>query len=272
VGSIDLGPLPHGYRELLDRAVEVLRLDSRVLAVWLSGSLARGDADAQSDLDLILAVTDEGFEPFGQGWEGWLASITPTVLAKRIAGLAGFYAVTPEWLRLDVLWEPERSLPASYFRTRRVVFDRGGYDARVPVPVEAPGPSAERVRALTEECLRILGLLPTAIGREDFLLGVEGVWTQRLLLYQLYQQANAPLPQTGLKQWSTKLVPAQRARLAALPTGSATREGVIEGSLEVSRAFLEEARPLCRRLGVEWPDALERATREHLRRTLGIEV
>ena len=42
---------------------------------------------------------------------------------------------------------------------------------------------------LVEESLRILGLLPTVAGREDWLLGVEGVWTQRLLLYQLFQQA-----------------------------------------------------------------------------------
>ncbi len=268
----ELDPLPAGYRALLERATLVLRGDPRVLALWLSGSLARGDADAHSDLDLLVATRDQEHAAFGDDWRDWLGRITPTVLARRLPGIAGLYAVTPDWLRLDVVWEPRAALANTFFRTRRLVFDAEDCHALIPPPLEASGPSATRVLEIVEECLRILGLLPAVIGREDWLLGVEGVFTQRQLLYQLYQQANAPLPVTGLKQWSRKLTPAQRQRLASLPTGAATREAVIDGQLRVARALLADARPLCEHLGVPWPTALEHATREHLRLTLGLDV
>jgi hypothetical protein len=272
VEAVDLGKLAPAYRPLFERALAVLGADPRVLGVWLSGSIARGTADEYSDLDLLVATTNEGCAAFTDSWSEWLAAITPTVLARRIPGIRGLYAVTPDWLRLDVVWEPHAGLQSTFFRTRRTVLDRGGCDALIPPEPERPGPSGAAVLALVEECLRILGLLPVVVGREDWLLGVEGVSTQRLLLYQLYQQANAPLPATGVKQWASKLTPPQRERLARLPTGAATRDAVIAGQLGVAGAFLSEARPLAARLGVAWPDALERATREHLRRELGLDL
>ena len=51
--------LPDGYRHLLDRAIDVLGADRRVEAMWVHGSVARGDADALSDLDVIVAVADD---------------------------------------------------------------------------------------------------------------------------------------------------------------------------------------------------------------------
>jgi hypothetical protein len=267
-----LGPLPAAYHALFERASQVLYDDPRVQALWLSGSLARGDADAHSDLDLLVATRDEAHAAFSEEWATWLAAITPTVLARRIPGITGLYAVTPEWLRLDVVWEARASLPTTFFRTRRLVFDRADCAAAIPPASARPGPSAAAVLGLVEESLRILGLLPTVVGREDWLLGVEGVWSQRLLLYQLFQQANAPLPATGIKQWSSKLDERQRAVLAGLPMGQAARDGVISSQLALARAFLAEARPLAARLGVAWPDALERATRAHLRRVLEVDL
>lgn len=51
-----LAPLPSGYADVLDRVVDALHADRRVAALWLSGSVGRGVADAGSDLDLIVTV------------------------------------------------------------------------------------------------------------------------------------------------------------------------------------------------------------------------
>ena len=73
--------LEPGYDALFDRAVEVFAADQRVRAMWLSGSLGRGDADAMSDLDLIVAVADDALPEFAASWRDWLARITPTLIA-----------------------------------------------------------------------------------------------------------------------------------------------------------------------------------------------
>lgn len=59
--------LPDGYRELFHRVLDVADADEYVRAVWLGGSLARGEVDSASDLDVILAVTDESFPRWAEG-------------------------------------------------------------------------------------------------------------------------------------------------------------------------------------------------------------
>ena len=75
-----IGVLEPGYDLLFDRAVSVFERDDRVRALWLSGSLGRGDADAMSDLDLLVAVTDDGLPAFAESWREWLGDITPTLI------------------------------------------------------------------------------------------------------------------------------------------------------------------------------------------------
>jgi hypothetical protein len=66
---------------LFDRAAAMFAADERVRGMWVHGSLARGAADAASDLDLVLAVRDADFGEFAGQWRAWLAAITPTLTA-----------------------------------------------------------------------------------------------------------------------------------------------------------------------------------------------
>src|SRR2546425_6746719 len=103
--------LEPGYGPLFDRAVEVFSMDDRVRAMWLSGSLARGTADRVSDLDLLVAVSDDAYDDFSATWKEWLSVITPTVIARPLASLPGsFYSVTPGRQRFDVVVEAASAL------------------------------------------------------------------------------------------------------------------------------------------------------------------
>ncbi len=233
-----LAKLPPAYRELLESARRVAEADERVRALWLSGSLARGDADAGSDLDLLVAVRDESLDEFARGWRDWLARITPVVIARPLPFLPGsFYSVTPGRERLDVVVEAAGKLGATFFRARRVVFDRDGLDAQVPAPNPPAGPSRERIAYLIEEFFRDYGMFDVGVTRRDLLLGNEAVHLVRSLLYQLFCEANAPLAPSGVKQWSAKLTPAQRALLERLPTGGADFDAMVAAHEAVSRAF-----------------------------------
>lgn len=261
-----LDVLSPSYRALFERARSVAEADARVRALWLSGSLARGDADAASDLDLLVAVRDSSQDEFARGWRDWLAQITKTVIARPLPFLPGsFYAVTPGRERLDVVVEPTSRLATTLFRVRRVVFDRDGLDARVPAAIDGAGPSRERIAFLIEEFYRDYGMSDVVATRRDLLLGNEATHLLRGLLYQLFCEANAPLPLTGVKQWSAKLTPAQRALLERLPTGGADFDAMIAAHETVARAFVEQARRIAAAHGVPWPDDLEAATLRHLR-------
>ena len=51
-----------GRETLLESIVAALAADERFVAAWLTGSYARGDADAVSDIDLTVVVADEHAE------------------------------------------------------------------------------------------------------------------------------------------------------------------------------------------------------------------
>lgn len=262
--------LAEGYSRLFDRTLAVLGADERVRAVWLSGSVARGDADAASDLDFIVTVDDSAHAGFAAEWRDRLGLITDTVLAKPLGFAPGsFYCVTPDWLRLDVVVEKVSDLPSTFLRTRLAVLDRDGLAVAVPEPDAPAGPSPQTMENLVQEFFRIHGLLPVIVTRQDWLLGVEGVHTLRTLLYQLFVEANAPHPTTGLKKWSGKLTDEQRRLLESLPTGEASRTAVIDGHRQLVAAFRQWAPQLCERMGVAWPSRLEQATLQHVERQLG---
>jgi hypothetical protein len=261
-----LAVLEPGYAALFDRLAAACAADERVRAFWLSGSLARGDADRVSDLDALVAVADDALTEFANGWREWLASITPTVIARPLPFLPGsFFCVTTERLRLDVVTEPVRQLPATMFRTRAVVFDRDALDATVPPPEPPRGPDPARVAEIVEEFFRDYGMFDVGMERDDWLLGLEAIHLIRTLLYRLFVEANAPLPATGIKRWSEKLTPPQRALLESLPTGAANPHDVLADHETVAVAFVQQARAICTDLAVPWPSELEAATTAYLR-------
>jgi predicted nucleotidyltransferase len=79
-----------------DRVLEALAAfaagDADIRGLWLQGSLARGDADALSDIDAYLAVEDAAFDAVFARREAILGSLRP-VIAWSDATTPGLKAV-----------------------------------------------------------------------------------------------------------------------------------------------------------------------------------
>ena len=66
--SLDLGVLPTMAQErTISWLAPALWVDERVVALWLGGSLARGEGDDYSDIDLRVAVDPADLE----AWRDW---------------------------------------------------------------------------------------------------------------------------------------------------------------------------------------------------------
>jgi hypothetical protein len=207
--------LPPGYQPILDKTVEVLAKDDRVRAAWLHGSVARGDADEVSDMDVICAVADDGLSAYGGGWRQRLAAITPTVMARSSFGTSGSWlSITPEARRFDLWVEPVSHLSSSPVRDRRVLFDRDSLTDLVPAPEETQLKSEAKLNQLRAWASDCWAVQRVAGG----LLQIECVHTLRWILYWGMVELNRPLVATGLKQWSAKLTTPQRLLFEALPT------------------------------------------------------
>ncbi|MFG3258799.1 aminoglycoside 6-adenylyltransferase [Streptomyces sp. NPDC048172] len=258
--------------QLIERIAQVLRDDPRVRAAWLSGSRGRGEADAYSDIDVWLVVPAGELPGFVQDWPALCDRITPTVLRQQVGTAPVFTAVTPEWLRFDLAVGTPEDVPSRSRSTLEPLFDRADLTARLGPEGEPLTPDPARVAALTAEFLRVLGLLPVALGRGEYVVAASGTGLLRQTLIQLMREDVAVEDRGGALRLEGLLPPERLRTLAALPPIEATRASAVAGHLACARAFLPLARDLYARCGLAWPGPLESAARAHLRATLGLEL
>jgi predicted nucleotidyltransferase len=260
--------------DLIQRIIDVLQADDRVRATWLSGSLGRGAGDRYSDVDLVAIVAEENRAGFVAEWDGIVATIASVVLTNRLSFRSStvFNQVTADWLRFDVSVITPASLDRYTASTVRPLFDKDDLYSRLRQKGEPLAPSGPRIQGLTKEFMRILGLLPVVLGREEYAVSASGSGLIRMLLIQLMTEDVAVEDRGGALHLRGLLPDAQLAAIDELPPILATRESAIAVHMAVARLFLPLARDLSKRTGTPWPDALESALRAHLDSQLGLKL
>jgi predicted nucleotidyltransferase len=256
--------------DLVERIGAVLTADDRVLAAWLTGSLGRGDGDRWSDVDVFAAVKAEELDGFVAGWEDVAVRIAPTVLLRRTGTV--FTHVTTEWLRFDVTIAGPDTVPGRWRPEHRLLFDHAGLDDRLGTQVLPLETSAAHVLGLTEEFLRVLGLLPVVLGRDELEVAASGAGLLRQMLVQLLVEEAGGHGRGGALRLRQVLAPDRLRLLRDLPSIAASRESAIAVHVACASAFLPLARDLARRMGATWPRELEAAAAAHLHRELGIDI
>jgi hypothetical protein len=150
--------------------------------------------------------------------------------------------------------------------TLKPLADPAGVWASLPASLPAKPLDPAALTALIEEALRILGLLPMALGRGELATGVTGAGLIRQQLIALMiLETEPPLPPGALHL--ARLISAQDlATVEALPGVVATRGSVIAANLAYAGVLLPRARAAAGRVGAVWPQALEAACARQWRR------
>jgi len=245
------------------RVRDELVADPRVRGLWLTGSLGTGGDDRFSDVDMFVAVADDAVDAYLDGWPAVAERYDP-LLARRLPGAPVFNHVLPGWLRWDVVIGNHTDLATV---DRRRVEELVNKDGATPGSPGHRGADPDVVREMTEEFLRVLGLLPVVLGRGELATGVTGGGLLRQMLTTLLRYRAEGDRLSGALHLSRVLPPEEIAGLAALPVPVPERSSVIEAHLACARLFLPVARKM---LGASFPAELERACLEHLHTHLGV--
>lgn len=243
-----------------------------VRALFLSGSYGTGLEDAYSDIDLVLVAQDGASDEMAALWQAAVGKLGEIVLWwDRNTAPVLINAITADWLRIDVVILKPDQLGHLRQDALKVLFDPDQlYDA-LPAVTDVSGPGPARARYQFEEFIRILGLLPLADGRGEYINGVLGVFHLRNLLVELMIAQNGVRHRGGALHLNRLITPAQQQVLTALPPPEPNRDRMIEGHMAYAAAYLPLAREMAVRWQVEWPEKFEAATWANLGRTLGLE-
>ncbi|MEQ9636116.1 MAG: aminoglycoside 6-adenylyltransferase [Devosia marina] len=256
-------------QDLIEAVAPAMDIEA-VRGLFLAGSFGRGSADEWSDVDLIAVVTDGQERIVADHWRSALHAITPIVFWNELSrGVLVLNAISEDWLRCDIAIVARKEFGHRAKNTVKPLIDRDGiYDA-LPDSLPPREPDAGTVRYLIHEFIRMLGLMPVALGREEYVTMVLGVGMLRGHLETLLLQ-DVTLPDPGgILHQSRLLTPEQMQMLKSLPYPPPEREAVIAANFAIAREFMPRARAMADRLGIDWPDAFEAATRRRLTTTLG---
>jgi predicted nucleotidyltransferase len=257
---------------VIARARDLLPADERVLAVYLIGSYATGQADPFSDVDVHLVVTDDSADWYADHWDDVLRQLTgPTVLVDALPGLIGGLGITADWLHVDLIVHPLASFDRFQYDGVRVLFDRDGTlfpDGDIPPSGGQPGEPywpARTVRLF----YYFIGNLVVVLGRDERIVGSQGVAAVRDQLIDLMLAERGIHRTSGAKRLNFLLTPDQRATLEAIPASDSTPESIITANRYIAHHFLTRATTLAAQTNTPWPTPFVEATLTHLETHFG---
>lgn len=259
-----------------EQASVVLRQDDRIRILWLTGSLAKGTADAQSDVDLRVAVQAADFATIHQWWQDLLTQVAPLVWKYRWPGPpdeAILGAITADYLRFDVVAQSVRDTKPRTLEAARLIFDKDGEAEHFLLTTPSPHDPYAHLSILVEDYIRLLGMLPIVVERNDVPIGMEGQLALHSMLISLLLLENGIDRMTTSKRHvAAFLTQEQHAILAQVPSLAPTMDSLIQGRLAYGRLFLPRAQRLMKAHGQIYPEAFEAATKRHLWETLGLSL
>lgn len=254
-------------QHLIDKLTAMLETDERVRGLWLTGSFGTGEADEFSDVDTLVAVDGDERDAFLGDWPSVAEESLTPVWIRRVGDTGLVNHILPGWLRLDVVVVPA---DAAGQRLRvdgvRELINRDGIQPQNTAAAEPADP--QLVLEMTEEFIRVLGLLAVVIGRGEFVTaasGAAGLRTKVTTLLRMRVEGKQP---SGALHLSRVLDQETMDQLTALPPVRADRDSAVALHLASAAMFLPVAEQM---LGSAYPAAMEQACWEHLETSLGID-
>jgi len=116
--------------DMVNKCCAVLKMDSRVTSIYLIGSLSRGDADVNSDVDLCILVSKENHDSIIKDADNIAAVVGPVLASGWICDstcYSALYDVSGKIVKVDYDYYSMKNLPdliALSMSTMTYLFDR----------------------------------------------------------------------------------------------------------------------------------------------------
>ena len=257
-----------GYAPLFKAISAWATKQEAVQALFLSGSVAQGCADAFSDLDFVVVTHQDEIETLTTEVRAVIDDNEPIIIENRLSPgpVSILSVVTDKWHRIDFVFGAFDS--GVLHQTLLPVFDPDTLykDTGTPAQSSTAAADADTVIMMSKEFLRIVGLAVVVLGRKDVHAAHDGVNLLRNILIDLFLLEPPLRTRSGAKKLLPVLTDEQQEILKSLPAVSDDMETIIAFTSAIAEVFLPRARHLVESIDGIWPVAAEQATLAYFQR------
>ncbi len=267
--SPDLGSTPRNHDAVIARFVELCAKDERIVAAFLGGSHARGEADAYSDLDLCLITTDEAHADVRAEQSTIVGRLGEPLFLETFAIEDLCFFVLADGTEGELFIAREGALDELQAGPFRILVDERGILEGTSLPIREPDPAAQR-EALHEVLhwfWHDLSHFTAAIGRGQLWWAagqLEALRRYCVNLIRIGQDVQAEDEAYEKLDQSISTAELDGLRSTFVPM---ERDAIVRAGLEILAFFRERAPAIASAYGSTYPAELDRLTSARLEET-----
>ena len=266
----ELGLRPQ-HQAFVDRFVQACRADDRIIAAFLGGSNVKGAADAYSDIDLCLIITDEAYEDFFARREAFLQLLGEPVFLEDFGIPNIVFFIFSDGTEGELYFGSESRLDQIHSGPFRILLDKKNILAGAVFRPFEPPPSeqAEKLRREIYWFWHELSHFITAMGRGQLWWAHGQLEVLRSICVNLARLHNN-FSDTGVGEEAyfkiEKSMPVEQ--LAALQGTFPPMEenAMLQAALDIIHFYKELAPLLAQKHGIPYPYSLERVMMDRLQK------
>ena len=259
-------PLPANQRAVIDRFGAACEADGRVLAAFLGGSYARGEADAYSDLDFGLITANDAYEDFLAGRESFIRRLGDPVFLESFDRPHIHFFILADGTECELAVGREGDFRQIHAGPYQVLLDKSGIlrDVAFDRPQVDRAEQTESLRCLVAWFWHDLSHFIGAVGRGQLWWAQGQLEILRLVCVNLARLDEDFSAAANGYEKVEKAVPPERLSPLEATVCALERDAMLQAAVAVVRFYREMARPLSRAHGIPYPDRLDRIMSERL--------
>jgi predicted nucleotidyltransferase len=250
----------------LDRFVEMCTADERIVASFLGGSRARGEADEHSDIDLCMIVADHTYDDVVAGRETIVRRLGEPLFLEDFGNDHMAFAILADGTELELHFFSQGDMHSIRSGPHTVLFDPDGILAGIefPPPELDPAAQVEQLRQILYWFWHDVAHFTAAIGRGQLwwaagqLEQLRGCCVNLIRLEQGGATEDEPYWKLDEEISTDALAPLHRTFVAI------DRDALLDAGRETVAFFRERAPDVARALDLAYPEELARLVGGHL--------
>lgn len=258
-------------QELIEQITALLQEQPQILAAWLGGSYGRGEEDRYSDADIIVCTPQPETTDLFNRLQDILRQRADIIFIKTLPCSLTINAITDLWQRFDITVIDKSSLNNYGQNEIRFLYDDDDISGLMPEFIQKKSLIPFELKDVTEEFIRVLGLLPVVIGREDFVTAMSGVQILKDLLIRLIKMS-MPCSDAGALSLKKHLPDQDYKILLAMPPLTQTRHAILQANIYLADAFFLKAKNQYEQHNMAWPERFVKATALYLEAQLHTKI